>query len=184
MNLSIIVNQIFSILTIIAQLGSIALLVFLFTKKPAWMSVISKRAFILAFLVALVATLGSLTYSEILGYDPCKLCWLQRIFMYPQVILLGMALWKKDDKITDYSLVLSVIGGFIALYHYLLQLGIAPAVPCSAVGYSTTCSKQFVLEYGYITIPMMALSAFILITLLLCLHKICNKSNQSSVKSY
>jgi len=184
MNLSIIVNQIFSILTIIAQLGSIALLVFLFTKKPAWMSVISKRAFILAFLVALVATLGSLTYSEILRYDPCKLCWLQRIFMYPQVILLGMALWKKDYKIADYSLALSIIGGLIALYHYLLQLGIAPSIPCSAVGYSTACSKQFVLEYGYITIPMMALSAFIIIALLLFLHKIYNRSNESSAKSY
>src|SRR3990167_11056557 len=111
MNLSIIVNQIFSILTIIAQLGSIALLVFLFTKKPAWMSVLSKRAFILAFLVALIATLGSLTYSEILGYDPCKLCWIQRIFMYPQVLVLGLALWgkhKESKALLDTSLTMSI----------------------------------------------------------------------------
>lgn len=121
-------------------------------------------------MVALVAMVGSLIYSEIIGYEPCKLCWLQRIFMYSQVILLGMALFKKDYKIISYSIVLSIIGAIIAGYHYLLQLGVASGLPCSAVGYSVSCSQRFVMQYGYITIPMMALSAFVLITLLLSSH--------------
>src|SRR3989338_190832 len=79
-----------------------------------------------AFLVALFATLGSLFYSEIAHYTPCLLCWYQRIFKYPQVFLLGLGLVKRDKNIADYSLLLSVIGGILAAYHYLLQLGIAP----------------------------------------------------------
>ena len=118
-----------------------------------------------AFIVALIATAGSLFYSEIAGYTPCELCWFQRILMYPQVILLGVALAVKDQKIMRYILWLSGIGAFIALYHYLIQLGFLPGA-CDVSGYSVSCSHRFVLEYGYITIPMMALTAFLLNILL------------------
>ena len=119
-----------------------------------------------AFLVSLGATVGSLFLSEIAQFEPCKLCWFQRIFMYPQVFLLGIALWKKDLGIYTYSIALSAIGAIIAGYHYLLQIGVAPALPCSAVGYSADCSQRFILQFGYITIPLMAFSAFLLILLL------------------
>lgn len=164
--LTTIVNQTLGVLTILAQIFSVLLFILFFTKKslPNFL----KRNFLLiAFIVALGAMAGSLTYSEIIGYEPCKLCWFQRIFMYPQVILLGVALFKKDYKIISYSIALSIIGAIIAGYHYLLQLGVAPSLPCSAIGYSVSCSQRFVMQYGYITIPMMAFSAFILITLLL-----------------
>lgn len=171
MGLAPIVNQILGALTVLAQALIILLAVFLATKKPSFIHSLNKKAFALAFAVAAISTLVSLTYSDILGYEPCKLCWFQRILMYPQVILLGMALLKKDYKIADYPIVLSIIGAVVAGYHYLLQIGIAPALPCSAVGYSASCSQRFVLQYGYITIPMMALSAFVLIALLLYTHK-------------
>lgn len=164
--LTTIVNQTLGVLTILAQIFSVLLLIFLITKKPL-PNLLKKNILLIAFVVALVAIVGSLTYSEIIGYEPCKLCWFQRIFMYPQVILLGMALLKKDYKIISYSIVLSVIGAIIAGYHYLLQIGIAPNLPCSAVGYSVSCSQRFVMQFGYITIPMMAFSAFVLVTLLL-----------------
>ena len=83
--------------------------------------------------------------------------------MYPQAIVLGMALWVKDRAVARYAIVLSAIGAVIAGYHYLLQLGIAPALPCAAVGYSAACSQRFVMQFWYITITMMALSAFLLI---------------------
>lgn len=121
-----------------------------------------QNGLLLAFLGALAATLGSLFYSEILHYEPCKLCWFQRIFMYPQTILLGIALYKKDKGIIKYALILSIIGGFIALCHYILQTTNISILPCSAIGYSVACSKVFVLRFGYITIPVMALSAFLL----------------------
>jgi len=163
-----IVNNTLGILTIIAQIFSILLFVLFFTKKslPIFLK---NNVLFFAFAVALIATLGSLTYSEIIGYEPCKLCWFQRIFMYPQVILLGMALVKKDYKIASYSIFLSIIGAFIAGYHYLLQIGVAPELPCSAVGYSVSCSQRFVMQFGYISLPMMAFSAFILMALLLAI---------------
>ncbi len=171
MDLAQIVNQILGILTILAQVLIVLLVLFLVTKKLSFMNFIYGRAFLFAFFVALISTLGSLTYSDIIGYEACKLCWFQRILMYPQVIILGMALFKKNYSIADYPIVLSIIGAVLAGYHYLLQIGVAPAIPCSAVGYSASCSQRFVLQYGYITIPMMALSSFILIALLLYANK-------------
>ena len=163
------VNLIFSILSIIAQAAVVWLLVsWLFgLKMPA---IIRIHAISLAFTAALLATLGSLTYSEILGYEPCKLCWFQRIFMYPQVLILGFALWGKHKgsrALLDTSLALSIIGAAVALYHYLMQLGIVSEGSCAAVGYSVSCAERFVMQFGYITIPFMALSAFLFIAFLI-----------------
>ena len=163
------VNLIFSILSIIAQAAVVWLLVsWLFgLKMPA---IIRIHAISLAFTAAHLATLGSLTYSEILGYEPCKLCWFQRIFMYPQVLILGFALWGKHKgsrALLDTSLALSIIGAAVALYHYLMQLGIVSEGSCAAVGYSVSCAERFVMQFGYITIPFMALSAFLFIAFLI-----------------
>lgn len=178
MTLVALVNQLLSLLTIFAHIIIVVLVTSFFLPIKIKKKVIDffvKHAFILAFIVAVTATTGSLFYSEIAGYEPCKLCWYQRIFMYPQAILFGLSLWKKDKGIIDYSIILSVIGALIAGYHYLLQLGIAPSVPCSAVGYSVLCSKRFVLQYGYITIPLMAFTAFLLLLLLMVSVKIYRK---------
>jgi len=121
----------------------------------------------LSLVVALVATLGSLFYSEIVNYTPCLLCWYQRIFMYPQVILFSIALFLKDKGIAIYALSLSMLGGMLALFHYYIQLSNTKLTSCSTVGYSVSCSDNFIMQFGYITIPMMALSAFILISLLM-----------------
>lgn len=89
--------------------------------------------------------------------------------MYPLAIILGIAYFHDDKKIIKYVLPLSVGGIFMALYHYILQVapkGTIPA-PCSAVGYAESCTDTFVKSYGYITIPWMSFSAFVLITLFL-----------------
>ncbi|MEK7061668.1 MAG: disulfide oxidoreductase [Patescibacteria group bacterium] len=157
------VNQMLLFLTITGQIILAIVIISFVTKQIKILNFFSKHALVFSFIIALVATLGSLFYSEIAGYEPCKLCWFQRILMYPQVIILGMALLKKDNGIIPYSLVLSLIGAFIAGYHYLLQLGIVPSIGCSAVGYSISCSQRFILGFGYITIPIMSLTAFLLI---------------------
>ncbi|MEK7521880.1 MAG: disulfide oxidoreductase [Patescibacteria group bacterium] len=165
------VTQFLSLLTVAAQVfAGVILILFLFRGKK-WLSRILKYSLKLAFLVSLAATLGSLYYSDVAGFEPCKLCWYQRIFMYPQPFLYGLALLKKDKRIVDYGILLSVIGAIIAGYHYLLQVGVVPSLACEAVGYSASCSKRFVMTFGYITIPMMALSAFLLITGLLLVLK-------------
>ena len=163
-----IVNIILSVLTVLGQAFLILWLCGnIFFKKAPWAEVLREKegewALKGAFLVALIATLGSLFYSEVAHFTPCTLCWYQRIFMYPQAVLFGLALWKKDRGIAVYGLVLSVIGALLALYHYLLQLGVAPELPCAAIGYSAACSQRFVMTFGYITIPLMALTAFLLI---------------------
>lgn len=157
-------NLILSSLTVIGQIIIALVAVAFLIRNEKLLQFFGNNAILFSFIVAIIATLGSLFYSEIAGFEPCKLCWFQRIFMYPQVILLGIALWKKNGALTIYnSIVLSAIGVIIAGYHYLLQIGIAPELPCAAVGYSAACSQRFVMHFGYITIPMMALTAFLLI---------------------
>jgi disulfide bond formation protein DsbB len=119
-----------------------------------------------AWIVSLTATGGSLFLSEVMGYLPCKLCWFQRIFMYPLVLLLGRAAIRDDRAITGYALPLSVIGGLISAYHYAEQKipGVAALTPCTA---GVPCDQDYLNWFGFITIPFMALVAFILITVFL-----------------
>lgn len=162
------VNLGLSLLTVVGHVVILAWVLthFIFRRSPLaemMRNLWERDALRIAFGVSLVATLGSLFYSEIAHFTPCLLCWYQRIFMYPQTILLGLAIWKKDKGIALYSLTLSIIGAGIAGYHYLLQRGVGPELPCAAVGYSEACSQRFVMTFGYITIPLMALTAFLLI---------------------
>src|SRR3989344_6210113 len=135
------------------------------SRLPTW---ITRHGLWWAFIVALIATSGSLFYSDVIGYLPCKLCWYQRIFMYPQVIILALAAWKHHVQLVWYGTVLSSIVAVLAAYHYALQLyPELPSVTCGVVGYSVSCTELFVLKLGYITIPMMALTAFVLMILFL-----------------
>src|SRR3989344_6073323 len=120
-----------------------------------------------------VVKLTGLFFSEIAKFEPCKLCWFQRIFMYPLPILFLMALVRKETVIRIYALVLAIVGALIAAWHYFLQVGqmynidVEKLTNCSSVGYSPSCASYFFLKFGYITIPMMSLSAFVLIILIL-----------------
>ena len=134
---------------------------------------IKGQAMLWVFIVSLAATMGSLFFSEVAGYEPCKLCWFQRILMYPLFLLSLIALIRKEAVIIPYALAMSIIGGLIALYHYFLQIGtlfnipVDSFAPCSDVGVSVSCSAFSFIRFGYITIPMMAFVAFTLITLIL-----------------
>ena len=129
---------------------------------------------LLAFIVAIISTVGSLFYSQIAGYAPCELCWYQRIFMYPQVVLLGIALWRKDRNIIDYSIALSLVGFFIALYQNYINYGGVSAY-CQILGMGVSCTKRYTYEFGYITIPMMALTAFVLVIVFLWMQRMSDR---------
>ncbi len=118
----------------------------------------------LGWIVALVATGGSLYFSEIVGFLPCKLCWLQRIFMYPLAILLGIASFRQDRAFPLYALPMTVIGGLIALFHYLEQKIPGIGVPQICSGGGVPCDVQYIHWLGFVTIPLLALIAFALIT--------------------
>lgn len=120
----------------------------------------------MAWLVSIVATAGSLYLSEILHYEPCRLCWFQRIFMYPQVILLGIAAYRQDRNIIAYSIPLSAVGAAISVYHYSLQKipFMAELLPCRV---GIPCNFDYINWLGFITIPFLALIAAVLIIVLL-----------------
>lgn len=147
---------------------SLGLLVYVyFTKKEnKILDFFSKHALILSAIVAITATTASLFYSDVMGYTPCKMCWYARILMYPQALILVLAHIWDDVKILYYTLPLTVLGIFLEIYHYLLQFGVLQTTSCSTVGFSLSCSDRFFAEFGYITIPMMCLTAFVLLLLL------------------
>ena len=135
-------------------------------------SYLRRHALFLAWLLSLGATAASLFYSNIVGFTPCSLCWWQRIFMYPQVIILGMAWRKKDDFAIQYSLPILAIGALVALYHTYLQYGGTSLLPCNAGNAAASlCAQRPIWEFGYITLPLMSLTAFVAMIALLALRK-------------
>lgn len=159
---------------VLAVVLLVALIHLKIKKRDNWLSKLIKgRSLLWMFIVSLTATLGSLFFSDVAGYEPCKLCWYQRILMYPLALLSGIGLIRKEAVIIPYALAMSIIGGLIALYHYFLQIGallnlaVDKFAPCSTVGYSASCTSIFQLKFGFITIPMMAFIAFSLITIIL-----------------
>lgn len=117
----------------------------------------------LSFLVSLIATAGSLYFGEVLKYPPCTLCWYQRICMYPLVIILGSALWNNEGSFYRTALPLATIGLLIAAYHNLLYYGIIPdsITPCSQ---GVSCTSKQIEMFGFLTIPLMSLIGFVLLT--------------------
>lgn len=127
---------------------------------------VEKKVWVLyfAWIVSVVATLGSLYFSEIKGFIPCDLCWFQRIFMYPLVVILGIGTFQSDISVKKFVLPLSIVGGSISLFHYLEQKvpGFGGIRPCVS---GVPCSAEYINWFGFVTIPFLALTAFTLITI-------------------
>ncbi|ETI67529.1 disulfide oxidoreductase [Neobacillus vireti] len=121
------------------------------------------KPLLLSWIAAILATLGSLYFSEVKHFIPCTLCWYQRIFMYPLVIILGIAVYRNDKGIYSYVLPLSIIGMLISGYHTLLQKipYIQQFEMCTS---GVPCSKDYINWLGFITIPLLAFIAFTIIT--------------------
>jgi disulfide bond formation protein DsbB len=117
----------------------------------------------LAWLVALGATLGSLYFSEVRHFVPCALCWWQRIFMYPLVVVLGVATFRQDLQAWRTALPLALVGLGTSTYHYLLQKvpGMAPPAACAS---GVPCNAEYINWFGFVTIPFLAGVAFLIVT--------------------
>ncbi len=114
------------------------------------------------FASSFIATLGSLFFSEIAHFAPCILCWFQRIFMYPQAVLSYLAIMRGESRfLVPYLLVLNMVGILFSAYHnFILWFPqYAELVSCSTKG-GPSCIEGYTFYYGYITIPMMALTVF------------------------
>ena len=121
-----------------------------------------------AWLQAVIATTGSLYFSEVMHLPPCTLCWYQRLMMYPLVFVLLVGLLTHDSRLRAYSLPFSVTGLLIAAYHNLLYYGVIPEglTQCAA---GVSCTARQIEWLGFITIPLLSLSAFTVIILCLLL---------------
>lgn len=123
----------------------------------------------LAWFMALIAMLGSLYYSEIAGYIPCEYCWYQRIAMYPLVVIIGLAILARDERVRRYVFGLAIPGGLISAYHYLIQ-----RFPDLEVGECSTivpCTSAWVWKFDLVSIPFMAFVCFSVIVTVLVLDR-------------
>lgn len=130
----------------------------------------SKLILYLIWIIALVSTLTSLYFSEIAHFPPCILCWYQRIFMFPLAILLPLFISKNSKDAGFYLLPISIIGLLISAYHNLLYYGLIPESIAPCIN-GISCTTRQLEWFGFITIPLLSLTAFTLITILLLLHR-------------
>lgn len=161
------VISILSLLTLFAHIGLAAyILLFLSQAGMRMTSFISKHAIRAAASVAALATAGSLFFSLVAGFAPCELCWYQRIFMYPLVVLFGLA-WKREERIIfRYAWPLVSIGWLISVYHNFIYYRATHSDLCS-LDSTTSCIAPYFTKFGYIGIPIMSLTAFTLIGIIL-----------------
>ena len=123
-----------------------------------------------AWTVALASTIGSLFFSEVMQLPPCVLCWYQRIAMYPLILIIGVGIVLRDWRMKYYALPVCLSGLAIAVYHNLLYYGFIPdsITPCTQ---GISCTSVQIEWLGFITIPLMALTSFICISLCLAFYK-------------
>ena len=124
----------------------------------------------LCWLLVSISTTGSLFFSYVLEFEPCVLCWYQRICLFPLVLILGAGLFPFDKRVVKYALPLAIAGGLTALYHTLLYGGIIPEniQPCSK---GVSCTEKYIELFGFVSIPMLSFFAFATIVALLLFLK-------------
>ncbi|MFD2671073.1 disulfide oxidoreductase [Marinicrinis sediminis] len=151
------------------------------TDRPSssrWNEYMKQNGLYLAFMVALISTLGSLYYSELREFIPCEYCWYQRILMYPLVLWFAIAAVRKDLGVIMYTLPLSMLGMGFSMYHYLTQKVAFFHERAGACAGLIKCNEAYVNYFGFVTIPFLAFIGFTLITLVLLLTYRAAKTGQ------
>jgi disulfide bond formation protein DsbB len=123
-----------------------------------------------AWMIALVGTVGSLFFSEVMQFPPCALCWYQRIALYPLVFVIAAGIILSDRRVRFYALPLCLAGLAVAIYHNLLYYGVIPETltPCSQ---GVSCTATQLELFGFITIPLLSLGSFVVIAVCLLFYK-------------
>lgn len=157
-----IIDSAAGLLTLVAAATVACVAVLLVRRRvPAWLR--DEVALPLAAGIALTSTAGSLWMSEIAGYVPCALCWYQRIAMYPLTIIAGVAAWRRDATAWMTIVPITAIGAAISIYHLVIERVPGLAGPCDP---AAPCTIRWVEEFGFLTLPGMALTGFVAIALL------------------
>src|SRR5918911_769057 len=118
-----------------------------------------------AFVVAAIATGGSLFLSEVAGFVPCEMCWFQRICMYPLSLLTLFLAYHGDHRAARYLVPFPVIGAGVSIYHLLIENHVVKTPAQCAIG--AGCTVKWINYFGYMTIPTLALTAFALLIIFL-----------------
>jgi len=119
--------------------------------------------------VAAIGVAGSLYLSEVAGYIPCELCWYQRICLYPLSILVLLAALRSDFGVSRYLLPLPIVGAGLAVYQLLLENHVLSQTQACLISAPGGCATKWIDELGYVTIPTLALTGFVLATAFLLL---------------
>lgn len=176
------VNTTLAALAIVAQLAAVAVAAAIVAGAvspraravlvPSW-ATLGRQAVWLAWSVAAVAMAGSLFFSLVESFTPCQLCWYQRIAMYPLAIILLVGALLRDRRTWLYAAVFPVVGAAISVYHIYIEVN--PEKESASCKAGIPCSTRWIDEFGYVTIPVMALSGFVLIGLLLVVSFIASR---------
>ena len=136
---------------------------------------LKKHALCLAWLVTLLGLLCSVIFGELLHHEPCRLCWYQRICLFPLVIILGIAAYKDETKIVPYALPLAFLGALFALYQ-VLEIFVPSLRKPSLCGYKTDCSENLTQFWGFLSFPLISLIGFLLLLFFLWIARPSSKT--------
>lgn len=161
-------NTFLAILSFVAVAGAATLTVVRLVRGPE-QPVFSGWPLWMAWSVALVATVGSLIYSEVIHFVPCRLCWFQRIAMYPLAVVLLVGAIRREAAARFYAMPLAALGALVSIWHYTVQL--YPALEGGACDPTNPCSARYVETFGFVSIPFMAGVGFIVILTLMLLDR-------------
>lgn len=165
-------ERFFSLLALVAGFGAIAIvvsrLIARFVPAAGWLAdQLRPAALWLAWLVAATCMVGSLYFSEVQNFTPCKMCWFQRICMYPLAIILLIAAIRRDRGVRPYAITLAAIGIVISLYHYLIEWH--PQWEAGSCDLAAPCSVPWFRSFGFVSLSFMAACGFAAILALLTL---------------
>jgi disulfide bond formation protein DsbB len=162
------IERFFSLLALAAGAGAVAIVVMRLV--PAGRSPLAQLGHVsrwLAFAVAATAMFGSLWFSEVEKFEPCKLCWYQRICMYAVAIVLLVGAIRRDPNVRWYAVPLAGIGILVSSYHYLVEWN--PQLESNACSLSVPCTTIWYREFGFVTLSFSALCGFAAILALMLL---------------
>jgi disulfide bond formation protein DsbB len=178
-------ERFFALLAIVAAVGAVALVVARMLPAGAQLvDTIRPARLWLAWLVAGVSMAGSLYFSEVANFAPCKLCWYQRIAMYPLAVILLIAALRRDFNIRRYAIPVAAIGILLSAYHYLIEWHPSLEGATGSCDISIPCTSPWFREFGFISLSLMAICGFAAIISLLTIGEAASqrpdRSNEDS----
>lgn len=156
------VVSILAVLGLVGQVLVVVLLLWFLVARESLRRLLWGYELWAAFLVAAIATGGSLFLSQVAGFVPCEMCWFQRICMYPLSILTLFLAWHGDNRAARYLFVFPVVGSGVSIYHLLIENHVVATPAACEIG-GAGCAVKWINYFGYMTIPTLALTAFVLL---------------------